>query len=405
MIEKTFSLLFYLKPSKNEKDGLKSIYMRITVESQRFEMSTKLKCHPDKWSAESHRVKGKTEEARMINNYLDSLQLKVHQSRKYLLDHDLDVTLENIRNVLRGKTEQNRMILEIFSEHNEKMEALVGKEFAEGTLERYKTSYEHTKAFIQWKYKVEDIEIKKLDYDFISDYSFWLKSVRGCGHNTTVKYLGNFKKIVLGCIKRGWLIRDPFLGFKMVKKEVPRDYLTSVELDALEGKYFEIERLGQVRDIFLFSCYTGLAYIDLKKLRRDQIFVGMDKEKWIATNRQKTESSVRIPLLPKAQRLVDKYKDHPKCETGGLVLPVLSNQKMNAYLKEIADLCGIKKELTFHIARHTFATTVTLSNGVPIETVSKMLGHKSLKQTQHYAKIVDFKVSEDMKLLKSKLSK
>lgn len=405
MIEKTFSLLYYLKPSKNNKDGLKSIYMRITVENQRFEMSTKYKCHPDKWSSQANRIKGKTEEARMINAYLNSLQLKVHQCRKYLLDHDLDVTLENIRNVLRGNTEQNRMILEIFSEHNEKMEALVGKEFAEGTLERYRTSYEHTKAFIQWKYQVDDLEIKRLDYDFISDYSFWLKSVRGCAHNTTVKYLANFKKIVLECIKRGWLIRDPFLGFKMAKKEVPRDYLTSEELDDLEAKFFEIERLGQVRDIFLFSCFTGLAYIDVKKLRRDQIYIGLDKEKWIATNRQKTDSSVRIPLLPKAQKLMEKYQAHPKCESDGSVLPVLSNQKMNAYLKEIADLCGIKKELTFHIARHTFATTVTLSNGVPIETVSKMLGHKSLKQTQHYAKIVDFKVSEDMKMLRSKLSK
>jgi site-specific recombinase XerD len=405
MIEKTFSLLFYLKPSKNEKDGLKSIYMRITVESQRFEMSTKFKCHPDKWSAESHRVKGKTEEARMINNYLGSLQLKVHQSRKYLLDHDMDISLENIRNIIRGKTEQNKRILESFAEHNDKMEKLVGREYAKGTYIRYKTSYDHTKAFIQWKYQVEDLEIKKLNYDFISDYSFWLKSVRGCSQNTTIKYLSNFKKIVSECIKRGWLIKDPFAGFKMTRKEVVRDYLTSEELDALEGKYFEIERLGQVRDIFLFCCYTGLAYIDVKKLRRDQIFVGMDKEKWIATSRQKTESSVRIPLLPKALRLIDKYKDHPKWETEGLILPVLSNQKMNAYLKEIADLCGIKKELTFHIARHTFATTVTLSNGVPIETVSKMLGHKSLKQTQHYAKIVDLKVSEDMKLLRSKLSK
>lgn len=405
MIEKTFSLLYYLKPSKNDKDGLKSIYMRITVENQRFEMSTKYKCHPDKWSSQANRMKGKTEEARMINAYLDSLQLKVHQCRKYLLDHDLDVTLENIRNVLRGKTEQNRMILEIFSEHNEKMAALVGKEFALGTFIRYKTSYDHTKAFIQWKYQVEDLEIKKLDYDFISDYSFWLKSTKGCSQNTTTKYLSNFKKIVSECIKKGWLIRDPFSGFKMIRKEVPRDYLTSEELDVLEAKFFEIERLGQVRDIFLFSCYTGLAYIDVKKLRRDQIYIGLDKEKWIATNRQKTDSSVRIPLLPKAQKLMEKYQDHPKCESDGSVLPVLSNQKMNAYLKEIADLCGIKKELTFHIARHTFATTVTLSNGVPIETVSKMLGHKSLKQTQHYAKIVDFKVSEDMKMLRSKLSK
>ncbi|UJP63955.1 site-specific integrase [Mongoliitalea daihaiensis] len=403
MIEKTFSLLYYLKPSKNDRNGLKSIYMRITVDSQRFEMSTKYKCHPDKWLTAANRVKGKTEEARMINSYLDTLQLKVHQVRKYLLDNDKEISLKNIKNVLQGKSEQNRMILEIFSEHNEKMEALVGQEFAEGTLERYKTSFEHTKAFIQWKYKKDDLEIKKLDYDFISDYSFWLKSVRGCAHNTTVKYLGNFKKIVLSCIKKGWLIRDPFVGFKLAKKEVPRHYLTFEELEALEAKYFEIERLNQVRDIFLFSCYTGLAYIDVKKLRRDQIIIGLDKEKWIITSRQKTESSVRIPLLPKAQKLMDKYYNHPKCEAEGLVLPVLSNQKMNAYLKEIADLCGIKKELTFHIARHTFATTVTLSNGVPIETVSKMLGHKSLKQTQHYAKIVDLKVSEDMKLLKSKL--
>lgn len=403
MIEKTFSLLYYLKPSKNDRNGLKSIYMRITVDSQRFEMSTKYKCHPDKWMASANRVKGKTEEARMINSYLETLQLKVHQVRKYLLDNDKEISLENIKNVLQGKSEQNRKILEIFAEHNQKMEALVGKEFAAGTLERYRTSLEHTRAFIQWKYQKDDIEIKKLDYDFISDYSFWLKSIRGCAHNTTVKYLANFKKIVLGCIKRGWLVRDPFIGFKMAKKEVPRHFLTVEELDALEQKFFEIARLEQIRDIFLFSCYTGLAYIDVKKLRRDQIFVGMDKEKWIATNRQKTESSVRLPLLPKAQKLMDKYKDRPKCEAEGLILPVLSNQKMNAYLKEIADLCGIKKELTFHIARHTFATTVTLSNGVPIETVSKMLGHKSLKQTQHYAKIVDLKVSEDMRTLRNKM--
>lgn len=335
MIEKTFSPLYYLKPSKNDRNGLKSIYMRITVDSQRFEMSTKYKCHPDKWNSSSNRVKGKTEEARMINSYLDALQLKVNQARRFLMDHDLDITLENIKNVLKGKTEQNRKILEIYAEHNQKMEALVDKEFAYGTLQRYNTSLEHTRAFIQWKYKKDDIEIRKLDYDFISDYSFWLKSVRGCAHNTTVKYLGNFKKIVLDCLKRGWLNKDPFVGFKLTRKEVERHYLTAVELNSIEERIFQIERLDQVKDIFLFSCYTGLAYIDVKKLRRDQIFVGMDKEKWISTNRQKTESSVRLPLLPKAQELMDKYKDHPVCEAEGLVLPVLSNQKMNAYLREL----------------------------------------------------------------------
>jgi len=164
-----------------------------------------------------------------------------------------------------------------------------------------------------------------------------------------------------------------------------------------------MDRINQIRDIFLFCCYTGLAYIDVKNLRRSQIVLGIDGEKWIITQRQKTESPTRLPLLPQAMEIIERYSNHPKCEVKGLVLPVLSNQKMNSYLKEIADLCEIDKPLTFHIARHTFAATITLGNGVPIETVSKMLGHKSLKQTQHYAKILDTKISQDMQVLRAKL--
>ena len=190
-----------------------------------------------------------------------------------------------------------------------------------------------------------------------------------------------------------------------LKEEVERTALTEYELQTLSAKTFSAERLSIVKDIFLFSCYSGLAYADVQKLKRSEIVIGMDGEKWIFTKRQKTDSSSRIPLLPAALQILNRYAEHPQCKFGDKVLPVLSNQKMNAYLKEIADVCGITKNLTYHIARHTFATTVTLSNGVPIETVSKMLGHRNLKTTQHYAKILDKKISEDMKSLYSKPGK
>jgi integrase len=174
-------------------------------------------------------------------------------------------------------------------------------------------------------------------------------------------------------------------------------------LASLSDKTFEIEHVNQVTDIFLFCCYTGLAYVDVKQLKRMQIATGVDGEQWIFTNRQKTEAPTRVPLLPKALEIMKKYEQHPKCCNEGSVLPVLSNQKMNSYLKEIADLCGITMVLTFHVARHIFATTITLSNNVPMETVSKMLGHKSMRQTQHYAKMLDGKISHDMMALKARL--
>jgi integrase len=187
-------------------------------------------------------------------------------------------------------------------------------------------------------------------------------------------------------------------------KEVNRQFLTEQELQTLSNKALMNERLRQVRDIFVFSCYTGLAYIDAANLTPQNIGIGMDGERWIYTFRQKTDTRTNIPVLPPAMAIIEKYKEHQLCKVKNKLLPILSNQKMNAYLKEIAALCNINKELTFHIARHTFATTVTLSNGIPIETVSKMLGHSSIKQTQHYAKILDRKVSDDMKVLRDKFS-
>lgn len=404
MLEKSFGLLFFLKQPKNHKTGPRYLYLRITVDGAARELSTKRLWEPSRWSSEAGRATGNKEDAKSLNIYIDTLRSKVYDARRMMVEADKLLTAEALKNILSGKGEAKRMILKIFRHHNEQMKELVGHEFAPGTLERYRTSLEHTCSFIQWKYGVDDMDIRKLDYEFISEYAFWLKSIRHCSHNTTMKYLSNFKKVVLRCVRNGWLLRDPFLEFKMSKKEVVRTALTEKELQSIAEKSFPSERLNYVRDIFLFSCYTGLAYIDVKKLKRSEIIIGMDGEKWLFTRRQKTETPTKVPLLPVALEIVDRYADHPQCSSQGYVLPVLSNQKMNAYLKEIADVCGISKNLTFHIARHTFATTITLSNGVPIETVSKMLGHKSLKQTQHYAKILDKKVSEDMKALKNKLS-
>lgn len=403
MLEKSFGLLFYLKPSKNKKALLRTIYLRITVDGKPVELSTKRQWELTRWSTSAGRATGSKEESRSLNSYLDLLTTQVYQAKKALIEGDKTFTAEGIKNLMTGQGENNHMILGAFKHHNEQMKALIGTDFAKSTLTRYKTAHDHTESFIKWKYSVADLDINELDYEFVSQFAFWLKTERKCGHNAAVKYIGNLKKIVLECIKKGWLVKDPFVNFKTNKKEVHRVALTKDELNAIAIKRFSIDRLTHVRDIFLFSCYTGLAYIDVYQLRRSDIITGVDDGQWIITTRQKTESATRLPLLPPAIEIMEKYKDDPRCVAKDLVLPVLTNQKMNSYLKEIADGCGITKTLTFHIARHTFATTVTLSNGVPIETVSKMLGHKSLKHTQQYAKIVDLKISEDMQLLRKKL--
>ncbi len=397
------SILFYGRKAKTTRDNLLPIYLRVTLQGQRLELSTHRYVSPERWSAEAGKVKGSSAEARSVNAYLDTLRAKAYGHHRELLEEGRPVTVESFKEKWMGVEEKSVLLLEVFQMHNDQMSKLVGKDYALGTMDRYSTSLQHTRDFIRWKYGAEDIDVKKLSYSFITDYEFWFKTVRNCAHNTTMKYLANFKKVIHLCLKNGWLERDPFLGYKMSKREVIREHLTEAELQRMAAKDFATDRLIQVRDVFLFSCYTGLAYADVQKLKRSEIGEGMDGERWIFTRRQKTETPSRIPLLPVALAILDRYKEHPQCLYQGKVLPVLSNQKMNAYLKEIADVCGIRKTLTFHIARHTFATTVTLSNGVPIETVSRMLGHRNLKTTQHYAKILDRKVSDDMQQLRERL--
>ena len=396
------TLHFYAKSTKANGNGLLPIYVRLTIDGKRFEYSTKKFIEPSKWSTELSKMKGNSEEARSINNLLDFTRNRINEIQFELLKDGVSLNIEEFKNRLLGIKERERLLIPIFTEHNRKIKELVGTEYAPGTLERYETSLKHTKDFLQWKFRVSDIDIEKIDHAFITEYEFYLRTERKCANNTAVKYIKNFHKIINICLANGWLTKDPFANYKSKVKEVTREFLTEKEIQSLMEKEFVSERLELVRDIFVFSCFTGLAYIDVKQLSQDNIVLGIDGDKWINKNRQKTDTNSKIPLLPTAQYIVDKYENHPVCKNKGNLLPILSNQKMNAYLKEIATVCGINKELTFHIARHTFATTVTLSNGVPIETVSKMLGHTNLKTTQHYAKILDKKISDDMQVLKAK---
>ena len=403
-MSRRFSLLFYLKKPKNYEGGSVPIYMRVSVGGRRTEFATQREVNPEKWKAQAGRVNGTKEDARALNAFLDTLQAKVYEAQRKLVEADESVNVNTIREIITGKKARSKMLLEVFEYHNEQMKDLVDIDFAPGTMERYETALSHTKDFLKWKYNLEDIEIDKLSYEFVTEMEFYFKTVRKCCHNTSVKYISNVKKIVNICIKNGWLQKDPFFGYKMNKKEVIREFLSNDEIDAVYKKELPTDRLRLVRDIFIFSCFTGLSYADIQKLKRSEIIIGIDGDKWISTIRQKTETVSKIPLLPIALEILEKYKDHPKCVNQDVLLPILSNQNMNAYLKEIADLASIKKNFTFHCARHTFATTVTLTNGVPIESVSKMLGHRNLKTTQHYAKILDLKVSEDMSKLRNKLN-
>ena len=400
----TISILFYLKRAKANAQGLAPIFQRITINGRRLDNSTGKFVDPSKWHPEMSKMRGNSEEARLINGHLDNLRTKILIAEKELNKKDIPVNLETLKNMLLGTKERQRLLVPIFEEHNNKIKELLGSEYAPGTYERYQTSLKHTKDFLNWKYNISDIDITKIDHAFITDYEFYLRSVRKCANNTAVKYIKNFNKIIKLCLANDWLDKNPFANYKSKVKEVERVYLSEVEIQNIINKDFKTERLSLVRDIFLFSCFTGLAYIDVKNLTKSHISIGIDGDKWIFTHRQKTESASKIPVLPVTQMIIDKYADHPQAINEEKLLPILSNQKMNAYLKEIAAVCEIEKELTFHIARHTFATTVTLTNGVPIESVSKMLGHKNLRTTQHYAKVLDKKVSEDMKILRDKFS-
>lgn len=405
MKRQTLAILFYLRHDKAKTLSQVPVYMRITVNGRRSEMAIQRTVNPEKWNNEGGFAKGTKKETRDLNEYLDLLRSKVYTAQRDLIEEHKNITAVALRNRVQGIAEEQKTLNEVFVYHNHLMKEKVPGEYSKTTLTRYETTFRHVKEFVRIKYRTDDIFLNQLNHEFITEFDHFLRTKHSCNHNSAIKYIKNLRKVINLAVNNDWLNKDPFKNFSVKLKEVRRDFLTEDELQKLVSHEFNIMRLDQVRDIFIFSCYTGLAYVDVEKLTENNIRKGIDGNLWIYTERTKTKTESNVPLLPEASRIINKYKDNPETINKDRLLPVISNQKVNAYLKEIATVTGIKKTLTFHLARHTFATTVTLLNDVPIETVSKLLGHKGIRTTQIYAKVVEKKVSNDMIKLTDKLSK
>jgi site-specific recombinase XerD len=377
------------------KDGTAPVFARLTVNGQRAEFSLQKSIYDELWDHKNGKALGQTKLAKEFNSYLDFVRSKMLLKKRELEESNIDITAYVLRDYYLGIDNSDQTILTIFKEHNDKCEGLINKDFAPGTVERYKTCYKHVSNFIKTKYKRDDIHLNEINPMFIRDFEYYLKVTRKCCNNTTVKYIKNFKKIILIALANGWMKANPFVSIKFRLDDVDLAYLDEVELNALMNKEFSIERVQQVKDVYLFCCFTGLAFVDVKSLKAEDI-IQKENDPWIKKQRQKTKNWCHIPLLPPAMHILEKYKNNPICQKKGLLLPVLTNQKMNAYLKEIADITGINKSLSTHTARHTFATTVTLANQVSMEVVSKMLGHSSINMTKKYARVVDDLIQKDM---------
>jgi len=404
MLTASFGLTFFMKTPRKETN-VRVIYLRITVDGVPKETSTRQQWDVTRWSQRTERATGNKEDARSVNFFLDTLQTKIQQYKGELLLNGQNITSQKLIDHALGKTVSKAKIVEEFQRHNDELLALVKKgEYAIGTHVRFEIAKKHLKEYLRYKYNLDDMDFRELNFEFVKDYEFYLKTVKNISHNTAVKYITNFKKIVLLAIDKEIITTDPFKRFKAKKIKIHKKPLSSYELAQLENHTFSTPRLATVRDIFVFQCYTGLAYIDAFNLKKSDIKSGIDGELWIITERQKTGSNINVPLLPKAKAVMERYKDHPLCLQRNSVLPVTSNQKMNAYLKEIADLCGIESTLNTHKARRTFGSTVTLNNDVPIHVVKELLGHQSVKQTEEYAITEQQSVGREMKQLQLRLN-
>jgi site-specific recombinase XerD len=364
----------------------RTIYLRLTINGERAEVSTNSKTNPVQWSKSLQRVKGKDENSFLINASLNILLAKVMKLYNNLDMNDESVSLHQILAGLKGKKATQITLFKTYDYHIANITKLIGIDFTATTIKRYKSSFASLKRYLN----NTDIKLCDLNYKFISDFHTYLKTTEKLQHNSATNIIKNLYRVINVAVRNNWLPNNPFSNFSCNYINPTRNYLTESEIDTLVDKVFSIDRLTKVRDAFVFQIYTGLSFTDMESLTTENIEVGVDGKQWIIINRRKTGVRSAVPILPRALVILQKYE---------YKLPVCSNQRMNGYLKEIADLCDIKKTLTTHIARHTFATTITLSQGVPIETVSKMLGHSDIRTTQIYAKVTDRKVAKDMQSL------
>ena len=392
----TLSVLFIIKKAKLLKNGEAPICMRITVNKRVAEVMIKRSIPVDLWNQKKECSKGKDRVATELNHYINTVRAKVLQIHRELEIDNKPITADIIKDCFYGRDKVQRSLLEVYAEHNEKCRALIGKEYTESTVTKFDTSINRLKEYICSCYHRNDIMLAELDGQFIRDFDFWLKTEKHCQNNSALKHLKNLKKVVRIALANDWIKKDPFYGIRFKQEEINVEFLSREELDILINKEFTIKRLEQVRDIFVFCCFTALAFVDVQQLSREHLIKDNNDALWIRKVRQKTNQMCNIPVLSIPQRILGKYKDNAECIKKGVLLPVISNQRMNAYLKEIADLCGIAKRLTTHVARHTAATVVFLANDVSMENVSKILGHSNIRMTQHYARVLDSSIMRDM---------
>lgn len=404
MMKSIFRVVFYLRSNYVNKEGKTSVMLRIYLNNERLSLgSTGIAITASQWDKDKERIKGRTTDALSTNLQLDNIAsgLQAIFRKIEMSDH---LSLERIKSEFLGKKDEIDTLMQLFEKHNTDISKQVGISVSKATLQKYNVCKRHFSDFLDKQYKRNDLKLTELTYLIIREFDLYLRTVVGQNSNTATKTMKTIKTITLLGQKMGILLHDPFMNHRFHLEPVNRGFLTDEEILLIANKEIGIPRLGLVRDIFIFSCFTGLAYIDVSNLTPDHIVTLGDKQ-WIMTQRQKTSVETNILLLDIPKAIIDKYCDNPAYpKRENKLFPILSNQKMNAYLKEIADLCGIKKNLTFHLARHTFAT-MSLSKGVPMESVSKMLGHTNIKTTQIYARITNKKIEHDMEKLAGKLGK
>ena len=404
MMKSIFRVVFYLRSNYVNKEGKTSVMLRIYLNNERLSLgSTGIAITASQWDKDKERIKGRTTDALSTNLQLDNIASGLQAIFRKIEMSD-DLSLERIKSEFLGKKDEIDTFMQLFEKHNTDISKQVGTSVSKATLQKYNVCKRHFSDFLDKQYKRNDLKLTELTYLVIREFDLYLRTVVGQNSNTATKTMKTFKTITLLGQKMGVLLHDPFMNHRFHLEPVNRGFLTDEEILLIANKEIGIPRLELVRDIFIFSCFTGLAYIDVSNLTPEHIVTLGDKQ-WIMTQRQKTSVETNILLLDIPKAIIDKYCDkpaYPKRENK--LFPILSNQKMNAYLKEIADLCGIKKNLTFHLARHTFAT-MSLSKGVPMESVSKMLGHTNIKTTQIYARITNKKIEHDMEKLAGKLGK
>jgi len=397
------TILFYISKRPNNKIKKSVLICRLTFFKKRKQFSTGLFINPDNWNSKKQLVEPPEPDSQYINTQLSLIRQNLNQAFLFLQVKGTSFTVLDIYNQYKGETPKDEVgVIEVYHLHSDRIKKLIGIEIKDVTHSKYLESGKHLQGFIRYKFKANDIHLKALKSSFLEQYEYYLKTEKNLAQSTLNKVIQRFRKVIKYAIAEDYLNKDPFMLYKpkTVKKKVI--FLTKEELQKLENVEFEFERLQRVKDLFIFCCYTGLGFKEMGNLKKEDIVMEFDGNLWIHIFRSKTERAYKVPLLPKAKEILDMYEQ----ENAELVLPKMYNQNFNAYLKEIAAIVGIKKHLTHHIARKTFATTVLLYNDVPIEVVSKLLGHSKIQTTQdHYGQILEKRVSEEMTRISNKLFK